>query len=411
MNVQRVPVARIKTHPDLQMRTGGVLQARVEYYAEMSRDGLEPPPLRVVLDADTEDYWLWDGHYRLLAAKLLGLDSVSAEVVPGGFEHALWLAAGANASHGLERDADTVQRACETALLIHEEWSDRKLAGHVGCSASTVRRARERLVREGRLDGLPDRVGKDGRTRQLPASEPAPQSDGERAEESVPEHVLRNLEASLRRRSSASDEALGEWHGVDAAIVAEVRERMAREEEEASRGPDGVDDDPDEGGDPDGPDDAFGQGGASGESRQLCSAGLPIPDWLVDTWNEVWGRGDALLLAIKEVALLVTEVAQMPGGEAYAYALEHREGGRDGGAVLVKYTSPHLKAAASTVLGNLPHASACPECVRARNCRSAKGCNYCRGLGWLPKSVWENFPLHRREEACEWVRNREKAGD
>lgn len=408
---RRIPLARIRTDEALQMRAGPLDPQRVEYLADLARDGKQLPPVLLVKEEDV--YWLVDGHYRLEAAKLRGAKDIAADVEEGTFERARWLATAVNADHGRERDSATIDRAIATALGMEPAWSNRRIADHVGSTDKRVARVRASL---GLDQG--ERVGRDNVVRTLPAKPATEDSrkSEESREEPIPPTVAEQIAQTLRKRPGAADEVVAEWYQVEPAVVGEVREMLATEEaeEEASRH-DGIDADPDQ----EAPEEST-EGettfpvtatssqlapSKSGIKPLLDGVGLEIPEGLAPCWVAVHEAAQELLSALERVQREVGRVASLPGGEAYAMALEHREVRGEGVSVEVRLTSSHLKSAVSTLKGNLPFASVCPECVRVHRQRSVAGCRVCLGRGWVPRVVWVNFLEHQRVLAVEFARD------
>lgn len=403
---RKIPLARVRRHDDLQMRVGGLLPGRIELYAEMREAGHQFPAIRVVEDAEEPGwYWLVDGNYRVASAESVGQDSHDAEVVEvGGFDRARWLATGVNATHGVPRDNETLDRAVEVALRLEPGQSNRMLARHVGCTDKRVARVRRELG----LDEPGERVGLDGRKRPVGQTQATPDALKEE-EELLPvsEQTAEAVEGTIRKLPHLEDDAVAEIHQVDPAVVGEIREQLAQEEAELSQSREGgVDDDV--------PEEATSTPVPTAKMSQLMirdKVGLWVPAELQDVWMGVWSEGERLRAMLRQAAEQVAVVAVMPGGEAYAHALEHRESQAEGPAKEVRLSSHHLRSAQATLASNLPWASACPDCVRVRGRRSCAGCRFCSGRGWLPRSVWENFNSHERELALAFVKESEEGGE
>jgi hypothetical protein len=81
-------------------------------------------------------YWIADGHHRVAAARLAGLETIEASVHLGNERAALFEATAANKLHGLRRSRADKRRAVRI-LLSDPKWaamSDRAIAEHVGVS-------------------------------------------------------------------------------------------------------------------------------------------------------------------------------------------------------------------------------------------------------------------------------------
>jgi hypothetical protein len=103
------------------------------------------PPVVVFGDGDGDaGYWLADGYHRWHAAEIAGLQTIAADVRPGGRREAILHSVGANADHGWRRSNDDKRRAVMTLLNDVEwsGWSDLEISRRCGVSAMTVARHR-----------------------------------------------------------------------------------------------------------------------------------------------------------------------------------------------------------------------------------------------------------------------------
>lgn len=119
----------------------------VSEYAEAYRAGVQFPPVEVVLDGTS--YWLWDGFHRVNAAMSADREEIEANVRQGTREDAVWLSAGANVAHGLQRKPGDKRRAVMAVLAIpgFAEKTDREIGAHVGVTHQWVNEIRnERLA-------------------------------------------------------------------------------------------------------------------------------------------------------------------------------------------------------------------------------------------------------------------------
>lgn len=150
---QRVTASRlaldyITIDPRLQSRE--LKPAVVTDYSKAMRRGEVFPPVRLVRH-DRDTYYLVDGHHRVAATRQLGgVVVISAEIVNGTFNDALWHSWGANRGHGLRRTREDKHRAIRAALN-HPNWSkksNREIARHIGCDHKTVIAIRHILAGE-----------------------------------------------------------------------------------------------------------------------------------------------------------------------------------------------------------------------------------------------------------------------
>lgn len=114
----------------------------IQEYAEAMQNGAQFPPVQAISENDC--LWVWDGFHRVLAAKSAGV-AIYADIRPGTFREAQWLASGANKSHGLRRSNADKRRAVEMALKANASKSDSEIARHCGVSIPTVSNMRVEL--------------------------------------------------------------------------------------------------------------------------------------------------------------------------------------------------------------------------------------------------------------------------
>ena len=137
-----------------QIRDGGaqmrveMTEAIIQEYAEAMVAGDVFPPIIVFFD--DSDHWLADGFHRTGAAKMLGRESIDADVRQGTQRDALLYGIGSNAKHGLRRTQADKRKAVATLLADEQwsKWSDRKIATAAGCDHKTVGKIRRELTGE-----------------------------------------------------------------------------------------------------------------------------------------------------------------------------------------------------------------------------------------------------------------------
>lgn len=105
-----------------------------------------------------------DGHHRVAAAVIKGVDSIGAQLFTGPLEVAYLLALRANVTHGLPLSLEDRKTAARHLLARHGSWSDRAIAAATGLSAKVIAKLRCATADGEQLD---TRVGRDGRTRPL----------------------------------------------------------------------------------------------------------------------------------------------------------------------------------------------------------------------------------------------------
>ncbi len=125
--VEVLPLALI--HIDDRVQARAALSAEViEDYAGEMLEGANFPPLVVFQEGG--GYLLADGFHRHLAARQAHVDNFPCEVRQGGLRDAVLFAAGANATHGLQR-SNKDKRHAVLKLLRDEEWgqwTDKEIA-------------------------------------------------------------------------------------------------------------------------------------------------------------------------------------------------------------------------------------------------------------------------------------------
>lgn len=134
-----------------QIRIDGETQSRVQInddvvseYAESLKDGAKFPPVDVVFDG--VDYWLTDGFHRWHAHNDIGALDISANVISGSKKDARIFAHGANKGHGLRRSNADKRKSVLGMLADAPEWSDSKIAKHVGVDHKTVASHRSAIL-------------------------------------------------------------------------------------------------------------------------------------------------------------------------------------------------------------------------------------------------------------------------
>lgn len=232
--VELVPLGMLKAADS--PRTNGHSEDHVRALAEVS-EGLPP----ILVHAQT--LRVIDGMHRWHAAQLRGDEDIAVIFVDGDEDDVFVRAVRENISHGLPLTLDDRRAAALRILIAHPELSDRSVAGICGLSPKTVGAVRSRSTEE--IPRSTVRVGKDGRTRPLPAQsvhslensvqahaeadpEPSEQSPDERG---VRDHrlLLQSLvrDPSLRfsepgrallRRLIAHSTALDEWDSLLAGV-------------------------------------------------------------------------------------------------------------------------------------------------------------------------------------------------
>ena len=149
-----------------------------------------------------------DGAHRVLAAKLLGRDTIYVRYFTGTHEEAFVEAVKANVSHGKPLTLAEREAAAQKLLEMHGDWSNRLVASVCGLSDKTVGRLR---MTSAELPQSPARVGRDGRHRP------------------VDTRLLRNeIATALRAEPDARPDDVARSLSTSASTVRDVRKRLRR---------------------------------------------------------------------------------------------------------------------------------------------------------------------------------------
>jgi len=150
-----VSLAAIELDTSIQCRAS-IDTAVVSDYAERMSAGDVFPP--VELFGSKARCWLADGWHRVLAAKQLGFEVISADLREGGRADALKYALGANSIHGHRRSNADKRRCVEIALREFPKLSSRAIAELCGVSHMLVQSAMPQVE-----DSSTSRTGQDGK--------------------------------------------------------------------------------------------------------------------------------------------------------------------------------------------------------------------------------------------------------
>jgi ParB-like chromosome segregation protein Spo0J len=167
-------------------------------------DGPLPPIL-----VDRRSMRVIAGRHRLLAAVLMGHETVDVEFFDASRADAFLRAVRADAAHGFLSTPADRQEAAARIVRSHPQLSDRAIAEIAGLGAKAVAAIRHRAGDE--PPGAGARVGRDGKTRPLDARE------GRRR---AAELLAESPHASIRQVAREA--------GVSPATVSDVRKRLER---------------------------------------------------------------------------------------------------------------------------------------------------------------------------------------
>lgn len=326
---ETLDLRRLRVDGKTQARDG-ISEERVKEYAELYREEVDLGLLCAVFDGAA--YWLSDGFHRREAAMRAGLSTVRVRVTFGTLADARWIAAGANAAHGLPLSREDRRRAAEMALRARPETSDRAVATHCGLDHKTVGKIRKSMEDLPQVDG---RVGVNGVAQRIPDRE----SEPEPSEESIAEPEVDYPDEEPGEESQESEE--------DTEVV--------------------------------------------GLPRHRDEAGAVIPAGLQEIWRRYRERSRQVQGYCKSLAEQVHELAATPCGEAFAASLEHRQSGKEDESSVVRNVSADLRALQAKISRTQPYASFCVVCVLESRERSSLSCRSCRGRGFITKEQWDFY--------------------
>jgi hypothetical protein len=198
MTTKLLSIADLRTDGGTQLRVriddDHVADLAAVYADKKTADSV--PPVEVLFDSI--DYWVWDGHHRILAAKKAGRNDVKCHVDKGTQTDAILKAAGANQKHGLRRSYQDKRRAVG-ALLAIPKWaksSTNWLAKACGVGWELADDVRKATTPRQVLDREPETVeGEDGkhyksrrkrRKPDLPDPDSFPEADATEADTADP---------------------------------------------------------------------------------------------------------------------------------------------------------------------------------------------------------------------------------
>jgi transcriptional regulator with XRE-family HTH domain len=143
-----------------QNRADGINEEVVQDYTEKLQAGVKFPPVEVYFDK--QDYWLTDGFHRLTSHKRAGLTQIEVDVHEGSQRDAQWASYGVNNNHGYRKSIKDKRFVALKALEDLEwcDYSDRKIADHIGVSHSYISKLRKQSPDFRPTQKVVDRNGK-----------------------------------------------------------------------------------------------------------------------------------------------------------------------------------------------------------------------------------------------------------
>ncbi|MBQ4438681.1 ParB-like nuclease domain-containing protein, partial [bacterium] len=134
-----VDICYIHIHPDIQVRTM-VSDDALERYTEIYKSGIVSlPPIKICISAETQEFFLIDGHHRLNAARAAGLKTIPA-LDYGEMTLAEMISESirSNCEQGLALSKADRKRAAEMLAKYNPQITVRDAAQRVGLSKSLV---------------------------------------------------------------------------------------------------------------------------------------------------------------------------------------------------------------------------------------------------------------------------------
>ncbi|MBU2685911.1 MAG: ParB/RepB/Spo0J family partition protein [Gammaproteobacteria bacterium] len=211
MDVQEVALSSLRIDGGTQPREQ-LEQSMVDHYQECMKAGDEFPP--VVIFHDGSHYWLADGFHRLFAARGLGKDSIKGDIRQGTQREAVLFSCGANAHHGVRRNAKDKRRA--VMILLCDEtwgkWSHNKLAQIAQVSQPFVSQLASELeeagIKKKNQNAIYEKAGKEREMNTENIGKSYPVKKEEEDEEELPEEEAQEetLEEIKEKVDSTSSE-------------------------------------------------------------------------------------------------------------------------------------------------------------------------------------------------------------
>lgn len=141
--VQKIFLKDIHINRETQIRAAVSEETVQKYYDRMLDERCRKtfPPILLYQD-DEGNYWLADGHHRVLAAIRRKFRSIFAVVRRGTKADAVWEAAKSNGRHGLPLCRADIRRTVEMIAELLPDRSNRMIADAIGCCEKTIRKYR-----------------------------------------------------------------------------------------------------------------------------------------------------------------------------------------------------------------------------------------------------------------------------
>ncbi len=355
MSVVMIALEELTVDLSIQPRKVPLNAEHADEIAAAVRAGQDMPPVRVYRTPDSE-HVLTRGFHRVEGYARAGKTHVPAEIREGTREDAVLDAAASAPEHQtLKFTNDDKRNAVANVLKVRPEWSNRRVADHVGVSDMLVADVR-RQVQESCTSGAAStkRVGKDGKAYTV---QPKKKEAGGKA-----------------KATAKADDGPAARPGT-------------------AGGPDG-------GGAP--PDGGHAAGGGGAPEAAAVDAPRPakvVPPPALDAWGipvqphaaEAFAavpKFAELVRAIDHARRLFDEVANLAGGRFLTLpdVSSYRRGAKlDGGEYADRFVHPGLEQARKQVANARPAHTVCPwhyvEAAHPADCRTCLNHNWTPALG------------------------------
>ena len=303
----------------------------------------DTPAVVVYRDPASGDHLLSEGFHRETGYRQAGRTHIPCEIRDGDRTAALLNAVASNQSHGLKRSNDDKRLAVRLALATVPEWSDGRIAEHIGVSQNFVSDMRRQLKSDLSCEPA-KRVGKDGKARKVPAKKPKKN----KPQTQQPEPV--------KQDNAVPDDEGDEGTPKQAAIVPPVA---------------------------------------------VDGWGIPIQPHAEEAFA-AGPRFKELLAAIQTAQRLFNEVANLPGGKFLTLpdVSSYRRGKKTAeGEYADRFVHEGLETAYRQVKNAAPTYTVCP--YQYADAPHPADCRCCRGLNWTPP-LTDSIPkicIERAKEA------------
>jgi hypothetical protein len=204
--VVQVPVASLLRGESPRLR------GESKSHADLMINSAEMPPI-IVFQPTMQ---VIDGMHRLTAAQRRQQNTIAVRFFDGTAEEAFVLAVEANIAHGLPLTPKDRKAAAARILQMFPAWSDRRVASTSGLSHHTVAVIRRDLS-TGQIAQINKRLGRDGRSRAVPAHDSRESSPAPSGLDDIPLH---------REPGATTEDSVGNVHDVRTRFEQRVEPSM-----------------------------------------------------------------------------------------------------------------------------------------------------------------------------------------